>query len=73
MASAPYRQGGASVTRLNPPRGRGRRQITSEVELLAAIQQIEEQYRVQGFFTYDYQREVTERQIRAYGDRPART
>lgn len=34
---------------LTPPRGRSRRQITREVELLAAIQRIEEQYRVQGF------------------------
>lgn len=58
---------------LTPPRGRGKRQITSEVELLAAIERIEEQYRVPGFFACDYQREVTERQIRAYGDRPART
>jgi transposase len=58
---------------LTPPRGRGKRQMTREAELLAAIQQIEEKYRVQGFFAYDYQREVTERQIRAYGDRPART
>ena len=58
---------------LTPPRGRGKRQITREAELLAAIQRIEEKYRVQGFFTYDYQRDVTERQIRAYGDRPART
>jgi len=58
---------------LTPPRGRGRRQITSEAALLAAIQRIEEKYRVPGFFTYAYHREVTERQIRAYGDRPART
>ncbi len=58
---------------LTPPRGRGKRQISSEVELLTAIQRIEEKYRVQGFFTYDYHREVSERQIRAYGDRPART
>jgi transposase len=58
---------------LTPPRGRGRRQITSEDALLAAIQRIEEKYRVPGFFTYAYHREVTERQIRAYGDRPART
>jgi len=58
---------------LTPPRGRGKRQITEEAELLAAIQRIEEKYRVADFFTYTYQREVTERQIRAYGDRPART
>jgi transposase len=58
---------------LTPPRERGKRQITKEAELLAAIQRIEEQYQVADFFTYTYQQEVTERQIRAYGDRPART
>lgn len=58
---------------LTPARGRGKRQITDEASLLAAIQRIEERYRVQGFFAYDYQQEVTERQIRAYGDQPART
>jgi transposase len=40
---------------------------------LAAIQRIEEKYRVQGLFGYDYQQEVTERQVRAYRDKPART
>ena len=58
---------------LTPPRGRGKRQIKDEASLLAAIQRIEEKYRVQGLFEYDYQQEVTERQIRAYGDKPART
>jgi transposase len=58
---------------LTPSRGRGKRQIKDEVRLLAAIQRIEEKYRVQGLFEYDYQQEVTERQIRAYGDKPART
>ena len=58
---------------LTPPRGRGKRQIKDEAGLLAAIQRIEDKYRVQGFFEYDYQQEVTERQIRAYGDKPART
>ena len=58
---------------LTPPRGRGKRQIKDEAGLLASIQRIEDKYRVQGFFEYDYQQEVTERQIRAYGDKPART
>jgi transposase len=58
---------------LTPSRGRGKRQIKDEASLLAAIQRIEEKYRVQGLFEYDYQQEVTERQIRAYGDKPART
>jgi len=58
---------------LTPPRGRGKRQIKDEASLLAAIQRIEEKYRVQGLFEYDYQQKVTEGQIRAYGDKPART
>lgn len=58
---------------VTPSRGRGKRQIKDEASLLAAIQRIEEKYRVQGLFEYDYQQEVTERQIRAYGDKPART
>ena len=58
---------------LTPPRGRGKRQIKDEVSLLAAIQRIEEKYRAQDFFDYDYQQEVTEQQIRAYGNKPART
>jgi transposase len=58
---------------MTPSRGRGKRQIKDEARLLAAIQRIEEKYRVQGLFEYDYQQEVTERQIRAYGDKPART
>jgi transposase len=58
---------------LTPSRGRGKRQIDNEASLLAAIQLIEEKYRVQGLFEYDYEQEVTERHIRAYGDKPART
>lgn len=58
---------------LTPPRQRGKRQIEDETSLLAAIQRIEEKYRVQGLFEYEYQSEVSERQIRAYGDKPART
>jgi transposase len=62
-----------ALTALTPSRGRGKRQIEDEVSLLAAIQRIEEKYRVQGLFDCDYQQEVSERQIRAYGDKPART
>ena len=58
---------------LTPPRGRGKRQIKDEASLLAAIQRIEEKYRVPGFFEYVYQQEVTERQVRAYRGQPART
>jgi transposase len=58
---------------LTPPRQRGKRQIKDEASLLAAIQRIEDKYRVQGLFDYDYQQQVSERQIRAYRNKPART
>lgn len=62
-----------ALNALTPPRGRGKQQIEDEVSLLAAIQRIEEKYRVQGLFDCEHQKEVTERQIRAYRDKPART
>lgn len=58
---------------LTPPRSRGKRQIEDEASLLAAIQRIEAQYQVTGFFAYHYAQEISERQVRAYGDQPART
>ena len=58
---------------LTPARSRGKRQIEDEASLLAAIQRIEERYRVEGLFDYHYEQEVSERQVRAYGDQPART
>ena len=58
---------------LTPARSRGKRQIKDEASLLAAIQRIEEKYRVAALFDYHYEPEVSERQVRAYGDQPART
>jgi transposase len=58
---------------LTPARSRGKRQIEDEASLLAAIQRIEERYRVEGLFDCHYEQEVSERQVRAYGDQPART
>jgi transposase len=58
---------------LTPARGRGKRQIEDEASLLAAIQRIEEKYRAAGLFDYHYEPEVSEQQVRAYGDQPART
>ena len=58
---------------LTLPRSRGKQQIKDEASLLASIERIEKQYRVGGLFTYDYQQEVTERQIRKYKEKPART
>lgn len=57
---------------LTPARSRGKRQIADEASLLAAIQRIEKRYRVEGLFDYHYEQEVSERQVRAYGDKPAR-
>jgi transposase len=58
---------------LTPARSRGKRQIQDEASLLSAIEQIEKQYQVQGLFTYEHQQEVSQRQIKKYGDKPART
>jgi transposase len=58
---------------LTPTRGRGKRQIEDEASLLAAIQRIEEKYQAAGLFDYHYEQEVTEQQVRAYGNKPART
>ena len=58
---------------LTPGRSRGKRQIKDEASLLSSIERIEKQYRVQGLFTCEYQQEVTERQIRKYKEKPART
>jgi len=62
----------AALTALTPAPGRGKRQIRDEGTLLAAIKGVEKKYRVQGLFEYDYQPEVSERQVRAYGHKPAR-
>jgi len=62
----------AALKNLTPARGRGKRQIEDEQSLLAAIEQVEKQYRVQGFFHYDYECQVKEQHIRAYKDKPAR-
>ena len=58
---------------LTPARSRGKRQIEDEASLLAAIQRIEQKYRVAGLFDHHYEQEVSKRRLRAYGDKPART
>jgi transposase len=58
---------------LTPARSRGKRQIEDEASLLAAIQRIEERYRVENLFDYHHEQEVSEQEVRAYGDQPART
>jgi transposase len=62
----------AALRALTPARGRGKRQIQDEASLLSSIERIEKKYRVGGLFAYEYQQEVTERQIQKYRDKPAR-
>lgn len=62
----------AALQKLTPVRARGKPQITDESSLLAAIEKIEQQYRVQGLFHYAYECQVKERHRRAYKDKPAR-
>lgn len=65
-------KGQKALCALTPPRQQGKRQIKDEASLLSAIERIEKQYRVQGLFTYQYQQEVEERQVRGYKGKPAR-
>ena len=43
---------------LTPARGRGKRQITDESELTAAVESILEKHKVEDFLSYDYEKEV---------------
>jgi transposase len=61
------------LRQLTPARARGKRQISDEASLQKAIARIEKQYRVTGMFQVAYDQEVTERQVRGYGGKPART
>jgi transposase len=62
-----------ALKKLTPVRSRGKRQIKDEASLLSAIEQIEKKYGVEGLFHYTYHQQVTERHVRAYKDKPART
>ncbi|MFQ5344009.1 MAG: DUF4277 domain-containing protein [Anaerolineae bacterium] len=58
---------------LTPTPGRGKRQIRDETTLVTKVQAIVDKYRVDGLFDIDYERQVSRRDVRAYGDKPART
>ncbi len=58
----------AALVALTPPRQRGKKQIQEEAVLLSAIAAVEKKYGVKGFFHYDYQKEVEERNVRGYGE-----
>jgi transposase len=62
----------AALRALTPARQRGKRQITDEASLRAAIERIEKKHRVQGLFDTRYQRQVQERRIRGYKGKPSR-
>ena len=57
---------------LTPARGRGKHQIKDEARLLVSIKSVEKKYRVQGFFKFVYQKELTKKKVRAHKDKPAR-
>ena len=63
----------AALCQLTPKRGRGKRQFTNEKTLQQVIGQIEKRYRVDGLFQVSYSREITERKVRTYKNKPART
>ena len=58
---------------LTPPPGRGNRQYDDRQSLQTAAEAILQQHRVSDLFTLRYERQVTQRHIRQYKDRPART
>lgn len=62
----------AALRALTPPRQRGKKQMEDEKTLSAAIKRIKKQYKVSGLFICTTKREVKERPIRAYKDKPAR-
>ena len=49
------------IEALTPPRGKGRRQISDEAELLAAITKILENQRVKGLLNIQYEKEVEQK------------
>jgi transposase len=62
----------AALRALNE-RGRGKKRYDSVAELCQAAESLVEQHRVQGLLCVDYRVISHEREVRKYGDRPART
>jgi transposase len=58
---------------LTPPPGRGRRQWDDQEALQREVKAILKRRRVEGLLEVTYRQEVQRRQVRKYGDRPART
>jgi len=62
----------AELRALTPAPGRGKRQIRDEATLVAKIRTIVDQYKVDGLFDIDYERQVSRREIRGYSGKPGR-
>ena len=63
---------------LTPPRGRGRRQISEEAELIARAEALLREYKVEGLLSFTFERQVEERtqfigRGRGADDRPTKT
>ena len=58
---------------LTPAPGRGKRQYDELAPLQVEVETILEQHRVTGLVEVSYERQVSQRQVRRYKDRPART
>jgi len=57
---------------LTPQPGRGKQQVKDQDSFDAAVARIEKKYRVAGLFDIKHEKEVTERKIRKYKEKPAR-
>jgi len=66
-------QAEAAILALTPPPGRGKRQFDDPQALQQAIEALLIRYKVADFLAVQSERQVTTRQLRAYGGRPART
>jgi transposase len=63
----------AKLHSLTPAPGRGKRPVTDLAHLQQAAETIVTQHRVSGLFSITYHEQRTQRHIRAYGQRPARS
>ena len=61
-----------ALRQLTPGRGQGKYQIDNQENLKEAIARLEKKYKVAGLLAVSYTQEINERNVRAYGDRPAR-
>jgi transposase len=61
-----------AIAHLNA-RAQGKKRLTEETEVQAAVEQLGRQYQVPGLLTCSYQQDTRTRHVRAYGSRPAST